>query len=389
MAIQVATGQASSLDAREAGMLATQQALELLGKKTVSFCIIVASYHFPFQQLLSGITPLLGDTPLLGFSTTAVFSTKGIASHSVTITLISGSDILARSAWWPGFEDEPFDAAQKVIQAFQLHQSQGVMLIAADGLSGIAHRLCSELPTGNYTLAGCLASGDIRRNYTYQIGGKNSGRGGLAAAFLNGNFSIGVGYSHAWKPVGTYFTVTGVNNFKITSLNNQIPDEMYAHFFGYTPQEWTTSPLNELARLYPIGLEQDDTVELQVRSPLQIEADGNMRMNTSVEEGSVAHMMVGGIQDCINAASEATHQALTQLNGAQPRFGLVFADVAVQLLTQAQPGNDLKSISEILGTHVPVIGGYTFGQIVRNQTREPEMLNQHITVIVLGENKPE
>lgn len=388
MTLLAVTAHATSLEGREAAAQATHQALQRLGKKTVAFGFIVASHHFSFQQILSGITPLLGDIPLLGFSTTSEFTTEGTAQRSVVVTLVSGNELQARADWWPGFDSNSQEVTAKMIQAFQLYQAEGTLLVAADGLNGDATQLCAALPIGNYLLAGCLAGGDIRRGNTSQIGGKKAGSGGLAAALLSGDFAIGIGNSHAWQAVGAYFTITKTRGPMVMTLNNLPAYETYARLFGYTPQDWTISPLNELARLYPLGLEQEGQSQLLIRSPLRIETDGSLRMNTSIAEGSVGHLMVGGIERCLHSAADASRQALAKLGEARPILALVFADLSVQMLLEAQPGSELDAIQSVLGREVPVVGGYTYGQIVQTNTGTPELLNQHITVIVLGEKNP-
>jgi len=388
MTLLAVTGQATSLDGREAAVQATHKALERLGKRPVAFGFIVASYHFPFQQILSGITPLLGDTPLLGFSTTSEFSSDGVTRRSVVVTLVSGNELHARADWWPGFDIDSRNITQKMIQAFQLEQTEGTLLVAADGLNGDAGQLCATLPTGNYRLAGCLAGGDLRRAYTSQIGGKKAGSGGLAAAFLSGEYAIGIGCNHAWLPVGSYFTITKSSGQLVMTLNDQPANETYARLFGYTPQEWTASPLNVLARLYPLGLEQDGQSQLLIRSPLRIETDGSLRMNTLVSEGSVGHLMIGGVENCLQSTVEASHQALAQLGECRPVLALVLVDIAIQMLLEAQPGSELEAVRSVLGREVPVVGGYTFGQIARTSAGIPQLLDQHITVIVLGEKNP-
>jgi hypothetical protein len=385
MTLLVATGQATSLDGREAAIQATRQALEHLGKKTVAFGLVVASHHFQFQQILSGINPLLGDTPLLGFGTTSEYTSTGVTSRSVGVTLVSGDELQARADWGPGFDLDSGEVALKMIQALQLHQAEGTLLVVTDGLNGDAQKLCEALPSGNYQLAGCLAGGDFRRGYTAQIGGKKAGSGGLAAALLSGDFAIGIGFSHAWQPVGAYFTITSTDGLRVLTLDNLPAHETYARMFGYTPKEWTAPPLNELARLYPLGLEQAGQSGLLIRSPLRIEVDGSLRMHTSIPAGSVGHLMVGGIERCLNSAVDATHQALEKLGDARPVLALVFADIAIQILLEAQPGSELEAVQSILGPQVPVIGGYTNGQIVKTDAGNPELLNQHICVIVLGE----
>jgi len=385
MTLIIATGQATSLDGREAAVQATHQALEHLGKKTVAFGLIVASHYFQFQQILSGITPLLGDTPLLGFSTSAEFSPQGVVERSVVVTLVSGNELQAVADWWPGYDLDSGEAAQKMIRAFELDQAEGTLLVTADGLAGDAHLMCAALPAGNYHLAGCLAGGDLRRAQTEQIGGKKAGSDGLAGAFLTGDFAVGIGSSHAWQPIGAYFTVTATDGQRVTELDHSPANETYARMLGYTPQEWTVSPLNELARLYPLGLEQDGQSQLLIRAPLRIESDGSLRMNTAISTGCVGHLMVGGISRCVNSATDAARQALANVGEARPKMALVFADVSIQMLLEAQPGSELAAIQSVFGSQVPVVGGYTYGQIALTEAGEPELLNQHIMVIVFGE----
>jgi len=385
MTLMTAIGQATSLEGDEAAVQATHQALEHLGKKTVAFGLVIASHHFEFQQIMSGIIPLLGDTPLLGFSTPAEFSSQGVSRRSVVVTLLSGNELHASADWWPGFDIDSDGATHEMVRALQLDQAEGTLLVTADGFTGDAQALCAALPAGDYRLAGCLAGGDIRRGQTAQIGGKKAGNGGLAAALLSGEFAIGIGNMHAWQPVGSYFTITGTDGERVTTLDNLPANEIYARMFGYTPQDWTVSPLNELARLYPLGLEQDGGSQLLIRSPLRIESDGSLRMNTAIPTGSVGHLMVGGIERCLNSAAEAARQALEKIEEARPVLALVLADVSIQMLMEAQPGSELTAVQSVLGPQVPVIGGYTYGQIARTGAGNPELLNQHISVVVFGE----
>jgi hypothetical protein len=261
-------------------------------------------------------------------------------------------------------------------------------LVTADGLNGDAHQLCATLPVGNYALAGCLAGGDLRRVNTSQIGGKKAGSGGLAAALISGEFAIGIGYSHAWQPIGAYFTITEARGPLVKMLDGLPAYETYARLFGYTPQEWIVSPLNELARLYPLGIEQVERSQLLIRSPLRIETDGSLRMSTSIPEGSIGHLMVGSIERCLKSAADATRQALAQLGEARPRLAIVLADISIQMLLEAQPGSEVGVVQSVLGHEVPVVGGYTYGQVTRTDSGMPELLNQHIIVIVLGEKNP-
>jgi hypothetical protein len=182
--------------------------------------------------------------------------------------------------------------------------------------------------------------------------------------------------------------------------------------FGYPARDWAFPPLNQMARLYPLGLlapassrppapvaqaqsPQEELVREQVakdlllRSPLRIEADGSFRMNATVSDGTEAYLMVGSLSACQRAASAAAEQALAALEGARPVFALVLADLAWQMLFEAQPGADIAAVQAALGEGIPVAGGYTLGQIMPQAGAPPQFLNQHMLVVLFGETQAE
>jgi hypothetical protein len=195
---------------------------------------------------------------------------------------------------------------------------------------------------------------------------------------------VGIGYDHGWDPVGSQFRVTRSRGFWLRTLDGRPASETYAQLFGYPARDWAFPPLNHLARLYPLGVEQGD--DLLVRSPIRVEADGSFRMNAAIRDGIDAYLLVGSRVACEKAARQAAQQALLQLGNAKPAFALVLVDVAWQMLLKAQPGAEITAVQEILGTKIPVAGGYTLGQVVPGGSRSaPQFLNQHIVVIAFGE----
>jgi hypothetical protein len=151
--------------------------------------------------------------------------------------------------------------------------------------------------------------------------------------------------------------------------------------------------LSYLARLYPLGVEHGE--ELIVRAPLRVEADGSFRMNAAIRDGSDAYLLVGSRASCEKAAVQATQHALHALGEVKPAFALILVDIAWQMLLKSNPGAEITAIQDILGSGVPIIGGYTLGQIVPGKETQPpgasaalpSFLNQHIVVILFGEEK--
>jgi len=136
-------------------------------------------------------------------------------------------------------------------------------------------------------------------------------------------------------------------------------------------------------------VEQGD--QLLVRSPIRVEADGSFRMNAAVRDGVDAYLLVGSRAACEKAAGEAAQQALLALGELRPSFALVLVDIAWQMLLAATPGAEVTAVRDILGSDVPIAGGYTLGQIVPADpapdgapTATPRFLNQSIVVIAFA-----
>jgi hypothetical protein len=269
-----------------------------------------------------------------------------------------------------------------VTQHASAREERQSVLFFADGFNGDAEQFCNVFTAG-LNVVGGLSSGDLHTGNTYQIAGNQTGTGGMAAAFLRGNLKIGVGYNHGWDQVGKQFRVTRSRGFWLRTLDGRPASETYATLFGYPAREWAFPPLNYLARLYPLGVEQGE--DLVVRSPIRVEADGSFRMNATIRDGIDAYLLVGSRIACERAAREAAQQALLQLGNAKPVFALVLVDIAWQLLLKAQAGIEIAAVQDILGTKVPIAGGYTLGQVVSTGGTFPNFLNQHIVVIAFGE----
>jgi len=419
MAILAAVGQSQALDGREAGLQATQQALSQVGHGQPNLGLVVASSAYPIQQVVAGVSSQLGDAPLLGFSTTAGLTANGLSERAVIVGLLASKDIQVRAGWWP-LENEAVangvslarseysSAVQKLLLELQPGGASGVLIVIGDGFQGDAAALASNLEqaaqfergVGSFPItAGWLAGGELRHAQTFQVGGKLAGSAGLGAALLSGNITAGIGWGLGWRDVGAFARITQSTLTSINTLDGEPASELYSRLLGGDAQDWTQPPLDGLVRLYPWGLERENQQpdrsrrpggesSYLVRAPLKFEADGSLRMNTTVISGSTAHLLAGSVEGCWQAARRAARQALASLGPqTQPALALVLGDVAWQMLLQAQPGEEVRAVRAELGMDgLPVLGGYTLGQIARSgPSGELELLHQHLLVILLGE----
>jgi hypothetical protein len=383
MTLQAAVGTAQALDGREAGLQAAHQALNRLGVGTPGLGILIASHQYQPREVLTGVASLLGDAPLIGFSTPATLTTEGYLTHSVTLALLTG-DFQAESHWFPGYAQSGRETSTRLAQLALGNKANQAVLFFADGFNGDAEQLCLTTQLAQLPLVGALSSGDIHTGTTYQVAGNQSGTSSLAAAFLRGNLRMGIGQAHGWDPVGSQFRVTRSRGFWLRTLNGRPASETYAELFGQPARDWAFPPLSYLARLYPLGVEQGE--DLVVRAPIRVEADGSFRMNAAVRDGADAYLLVGSRASCEKAAAQAAQQAILALGDAKPALVLMLVDIAWQMLLKSKPGAEIAAVQDIVGPGVPLVGGYTLGQIIPGKdSGAPKFLNQHIVVVAFGE----
>jgi hypothetical protein len=387
MTLIAAVGTAQVMDAREAGLQAASQALKGLGMVTPAFCLIIVPHRYDPQQVITGAVSMLSNVPMIGFSVSAGLSQAGAHSQSVIVAILAGDSLQAETHWFPSYSQSGAETASRIAQLLGYEQRPAEhVIVFAEGLNANTEEFCSNLPAGLPVLGG-LSSADLMNANSFQIAGAQSGPGSLAAAFLRGKFKIGLGYGHGWHPVGSHFRVTRSRGFWLRTLDGRPASETYTQLFGQTAGAWANPPLNTLSRIYPLGFEQDGSDDLLVRAPIRVEADGSLRMNSVLREGSDAYLMVGSPADCQKAASQAAQRALAELGESKPVFALVLVDVAWQMLMQAQPGQEIQAIQEVLGPDVPIAGGYTLGQILPpfGANIRSRFLNQHIVVALFSE----
>jgi hypothetical protein len=386
MPISIAIGQAQSHSGYQAAHEAASQALRAAGKASPALAWVIVAGDYPVEQVLKGAIEALENTPLVGMYTPAGITSDGLLTRGVLVALIAGEGIQAQADWLAGDVVESASAIQRLFERFTTENSPGdLVFIAADGLNVDEGRLFKSLPQGDFLIAGSLVWGDLDHGQTVQIGGKGAGGGGIAVARMAGKFRAGVGVGMGWQPTGARVRVTGAKGAWVRSLDGRPALEAYARFFSVPERDWGFSPLRELVRLYPLGLDVGQA-GIQVRSPLLAEADGSLRMNLATPQNSLASILVSSAEYCLAAAKQAAQGALEALGAARPVLALVFPDAAWLTLLEGKSGAEIEAVRTVIGPDVPVAGGYTYGQIYQPKPGAAvELLNQHIQVILLGQ----
>ena len=387
MARSASWGWGKGIDGREAARLAAQQALSRLGAGRPAFGVVFVSHEFELSPVLNGLGSVLGDTPLWGISTFRPIISAGEQARSVVVGLLAGADLSAKVSLWPRFAQNSAETAGQVLQALRAETGEldGVLL-ASDGIHGDISRICAALTDISVPVAGCMASGDIFRGKTFQVGGKQVGSGSLSVATLGG-LKIGMGIGHGWTDIGIFYEINRARDIWVQQLGAMPAAEAYSKVLGYPVRDWAFPPLNELVRLYPLGVEvTPGSKDLIIRSPLQMEVDGSLRMNIPVAQGQVARLLIGDRSSCLEAARQAASTAVKALGKSQGLLALILVDQAWQYLFQSESSRFINAVKSEIG-EIPLIGGYTLGQVYRPEGESlVRAYNQNLLVVIFGES---
>ena len=310
MTLNVSIGHAQALNGREAGLQAAHQALNSLGIANPTFGFVIASHQYKARDVVNGVSSLLGDTPLIGLSSPVGITSDGLHPNSVVVAFLHG-DFQAETHWLPGYAQSGRETSVQLMKQLEGKDDAKGVLVFADGFNGDADQLCSALSNEEIIFAGALSSGDLHTGHSYQMSGSQTGSGALAAAILRGDLNMGVGFDHGWNPVGSQFRITRSRGFWLRTLDGRPASETYAQLFGHPAREWAFPPLSHLARLYPLGIQQDD--QMVVRSPIRVEADGSFRMNAPVRDGVDAYLLVGSRASCEETAQKPRNRLCNNL----------------------------------------------------------------------------
>ncbi|NPV56666.1 MAG: hypothetical protein HPY76_08355 [Anaerolineae bacterium] len=382
-------GSSSNFSGKEAAREAALHALDQVGTSRPVWALVFAGDTYALADLQQGLAGALGPIPYWGFSTPAIFYAQSEFSRSVVVLVMTGTDRKSHVYSESFAGEDASGVGKRLIHSLRDITASNVsgMLLACNGMWGDPVSLLNGLTGFDAPVLGCVTSVARPPAFSYLIAPGTNASSGLSAAILSGRFRIATGWGHGWRPLTSSRRVTGAEGNTLRSVENQPAAQFYADTFGYSVADWMKPPLNEIVRLYPLGVQSGMfTSEIQLRSPVFVNPDGSIGMNTAIPTGKMVKLMLGDPDLCLEQAQAAGRQARHDLGAARPIFALAFVDTAWRMLFKANPQSLTSAIQAGL-EDVPFVGAYTHGQIVTFRVdAPPTLLNQHIQVVLVGEN---
>ena len=138
---------------------------------------------------------------------------------------------------------------------------------------------------------------------------------------------------------------------------------MYEDYFGAESEMLYKMKLSRIAVLYPLGINVAGEDEFILRSVIEARPDGSLVCQGDVPVGSEINLMIGSKDFCIQAAKEAAQEAKKALKDRLPSLIIVFDSISRNKLLGRRAFEEIRSVKEILGRNVPLIGLYCYGEV--------------------------
>ncbi|OGE79792.1 MAG: hypothetical protein A3C85_02460 [Candidatus Doudnabacteria bacterium RIFCSPHIGHO2_02_FULL_48_21] len=400
MAIFAGVGISKNIDdPKQAGFEAATKAIEQMGGGKPDFTVAFSSVAFNQDQVVTGIREASNSAPGIGCSDAGAITADGPSTKSVAVMAIKSDQIEFTTGLGRDVKKNAKFAGRAVAEDVKTKTKKPLktFIMLPDVLSGngadIVRGILEELGQ-NFPVVGGAAGDDFLFEKTYEYCDGVVVSGAVAGAGLSGDFHFAMGVRHGWVPIGHPMKVTKSEGAVVYTLDNRPAVSIYEDYFGTKADELRKEPLARMAITYPLGIKIPDMEEYLIRDPITVDEKGAITCAAEIPEGSEIRLMIGSKEKAIEAAEEAAHKVMKDLQAdkSAPKFVLMFNCIAREKLFAQKAKEEIDAVKKIIGADVPMLGFYTYGEQAplggetkRKNLIQSRFYNETMVLFVVGE----
>lgn len=393
--IKAGTGLSQNVtDHKEAGFQAASQAMQKLEGEKPSILFAFSSIQYDQEAVLKGIREAAPQAMVVGGSAAGEITSWVTVFDGVTVLAIASNSIQFVTGTSTGVAQDSFQAGAmvaKAVVANAMGKKPDLFIMLPDGMTGngaaIVEGIKSVLGEDAPIIGGSLGD-DYLFKKTFEYHHDTVLTDAVVGVGLYGKFSYGFGIKHGWDPVGLPLKVTRADGVKLQEVDGKPALKIYEDYFGKDASELVKEPLARMAYTYPIGMAVEGSDELLIRDPVIANEKGEISMAAAIPQGTTIRLMIGDREKAIAAAKTAATVAKDQLEGAAPKFILMFNCMARNKLLGVRCHEENAEVSQIIGADVPMAGFYTYGEqgpLLGKKGTPAYFHNETMTLLVVGE----
>jgi len=362
---------------------------ELINKigQTPDACWIFCAPKQGLQQVLDGIYEVVGTEKMVGCTTDGEISSIGLTTGSIVLGGITSDQFQFEIAVVEGLGSKSETAGRQLAEAFG--KDVGYIQLFSDGLTGngcallrgMATILGPELP-----IAGGTAGDDGKFKQTWQFAGNRVLTDAAVAVGFSGDVKLGTGIRSGWTPIGLAKKVTRASGNILYELNGEPALNVFERFLGHHADQ-----LPAIGVEYPLGLlstagEDGDEDYYLLRATMTVDRkEGSISFAGEIPEGAMVSLTCGDTDSILAASEKAAELALADLGDHEPAMIFCYSCMARKIVLGRLTQQEINRIRAVIGTSVPIIGFYTYGEYCRMRCDGPNVLhNETVTLSLLG-----
>lgn len=374
----------SSASARD---LTTKLRERLSGASADALIVFAASTH-DHEILLRQLADAWPDAEMIGCSSGGEFVKGSGGDGASTVIALNSTAMRFKALSASGLTTDPESAAAAIASDLtglkDFRYAHRSLLLLTDALAGHASELIRELTSasgGAYKIFGAGASDGAKFKSTPVFIGTQVMTDAVVALEILSEKPIGIGVAHGWTPATPPMRVTESTNQRLVSLNSAPAVEAFigeAHRVGHTFDQ--AEPLPFFLH-HVIGVKEGD--RYRIRVPLAVSENGAVECAADVPKNGLACLMTASPESTADAAQAAATSAVSQLEGNQACFALVFDCVATRVRLGSNGFSDQLAALESVVGDLEYAGFNSYGQFVRTAGQADGFHNCNALVCLL------
>jgi len=404
--IEVGCGVASGDDSYVVGQEAAKQAMASITLHPLSAVIIFASVSYKLDEMLSGVTSIVGDVPLFGSSSSAEICNR-ITVKSVVVMAIASPFLKVKVGLGKRVSEDWQKAVQEAVRneklaPFFTPQNNAVYNeMPKEGLScfsilfspGSTQDTDSKSPEileelkrlskGRIPFFGGAACDDMqtsgKSNYVFY--GNKSYRDSVVLAIFETSLQFGTAMGHGFHPTKSKVIVTKVRGCEVLELEGKPAADVFAELHDLTRESLEGKFLFEqLAK--PFGM-RHMLGQYTLFVPRNITPEGGVLLAHPVPEGTLLFLMEAFEEEVITAGKDTLLRAMSRSGITHPAAILVCSCFLRMHLLEGNIDKEINAINEIM-PGVPVAGFYSAGEQGINDDHVSHHNNEAIVILLFG-----
>ncbi|MDX1547573.1 MAG: FIST N-terminal domain-containing protein [Rhodothermales bacterium] len=359
----VALGHSEDLDSADAIDEALDRCAETLSEKTPQAGLLFAGIDHDHQALLDGVEARYPGLQLIGGTTHGELSSEGFAEDSVALMLFHSERVAFRAGVGEGVRADPEGAARRAVATAKEGLTQPVRLglTVPEGL-GLDMKVVTDTLHAaigpDASVCGGLAGDQIRFEQTYQFCNGRVYSDAVPVLLFTGPLRVATGVASGWVPMGEAHRLTKTEGQTIIEIDGEPAREVWDRYFGSFAIRGSR---NQFA-IYPDGAEGNTSREFYLCAPSHFQEDGSLVMLNPVIQDARLRFTDATREQVLEGAGTSAAAARAGYEGT-PDAALVFSCAGRHAWLGTQIGRELGLLQEHIGTAVPAVGFYTYGEI--------------------------